>query len=236
MRILIAENDASSRKLLIHLIKALPNFKIVGVASTGEDLIRLTASEKPDLAIVDIGLPLLDGMAAVKISKEILPSLQIIFVTGNDDLALEAFDVKAIDYILKPIEWKRLYGALERALQLFNQANSENKSTPKDLMIKHHNTLEFIPLDEIIFIEREERKSKIHTLSKMYTTSESLMSLEEKLDSRFIASHRSYLINLEFLTKIETKGQMYLAYFKNYDGVAKVSKNQLANLQNRKSI
>jgi two-component system, LytTR family, response regulator len=235
MRVLISEDDATSRKLLKHLILLLPNYQIVGEVENGEDLIQSVMKEKPDIALVDIGLPLLSGMEAVKTCKTILPSLQVIFITGHDEYALEAFDVNAIDYIVKPIERNRLYGALERAASMAAQSHRQG-SLKKDLMIKQHNQMVFVPLDEVLFIERAERKAVIHTLHKKYEMNEALTNLESILDSRFIASHRSYLINLEALTRIETAGQNYKAYFKNYQETAKISKNKLAELQKYKSL
>lgn len=236
MKVLIAEDDAASRKLLRHFIGNLPNFKVVGEAANGEELIHYVTKEKPDIALVDIGMPLLNGMEAVKSCKEFLPSLQVIFITGHDDYAVEAFSVRAVDYILKPIERNRLYAALERAAQAFS-ANADKEMTfKKDLMIKQQKAITFIPLDEILFIERIDRKTVIHTINQKFETNEALASFEETLDSRFMASHRSYIINLDFLTRIETVGQMYKAYFKNYDETAKVSKHKLAELQHCKSF
>jgi two-component system, LytTR family, response regulator len=235
MKVLISEDDAASRKLLKHLILLLPNYQIVGEVENGEELIQRVMTEKPDIALVDIGLPLLNGMEAVKTCKKFLPSLQVIFITGYDEYALEAFDVNAIDYIMKPIERNRLYGALERAASMTVQSQSHG-SVKKDLMIKQHNQMIFVPLDEVLFIERAERKAVIHTLHKKYEMNEALTNLESILDSRFIASHRSYLINMEALTRIETAGQNYKAYFKDYQETAKISKNKLAELQKYKSL
>ncbi|MDM5328670.1 LytTR family DNA-binding domain-containing protein [Neobacillus sp. CF12] len=238
MKVLIAEDNAPSRKLLKHLIKSVPNYQFVGEAVNGEDLINKVMMEKPDIVLVDINMPLLNGMEAVKSCKKILPTLQVIFITGHDEYALEAFGVNAIDYIVKPIERGRLYSALERAAAFAKQTGTVPPSAPvkKDLMIKQRNQYSFIPLDEIIFIERADRKSVIHMVNQKIELNEALTDLEEILDSRFVGSHRSYIINLQYLTKIEAAGQTYHAYFKNYEETAKVSKNKLAELQKCKSL
>jgi two-component system, LytTR family, response regulator len=238
MKVLIAEDHAPSRKLLKHLIKLLPDYQIVGEAVNGEELIKMAMIEKPDIALVDINMPLIDGMEAMKSCKEIVPSLQVIFITGHDEYALAAFGVNAIDYIVKPIERGRLYSALERAAALIRHSTPLPKqpSVKKDLMIKQQNQYSFIPLDEMIFIERADRKTVIHTIHKKYQLYEPLTNLEEVLDSRFIGSHRSYIINLHYLTRIEASGQSYKAYFKNYEETAKVSKNKLEELQKNKSL
>ncbi|MCM3726568.1 LytTR family two component transcriptional regulator [Neobacillus bataviensis] len=237
MRVLIAEDHAPSRKLLKHLIKPLQSYEMVGEAVNGEDLICKVMIEKPDIILVDINMPLLNGMEAVKSCKKVVPSLQVIFITGHDEFALEAFSVNAIDYIVKPIDRDRLYAALGRAAALAKTpAESERPTVKKDLMVKQSNRFSFIPLDDIIFIERADRKAVIHTIDQKIEVNEALTNLEELLDSRFVASHRSYIINLQYLKRIETAGQTYKAYFKNYEETAKVSKNKLAELQKNKSL
>ncbi|MEO2078127.1 MAG: LytTR family DNA-binding domain-containing protein [Bacillus sp. (in: firmicutes)] len=238
MKVLIAEDHEPSRKLLKHMINLVPDYQIVSEAVNGEELINIVMIEKPDIALVDINMPLLDGLEAVKSCKKIVPSLQVIFITGHDEYALEAFGVNAIDYIVKPIERGRLYSALERAASMIKHTTTLQiqQSVKKDLMIKQQNQYSFIPLDEIIFIERADRKTVIHTINKKYQLNEPLTNLEEVLDSRFIGSHRSYIINLQFLTRIEATGQSYKAYFKNYEETAKVSKNKLEELQKNKSL
>lgn len=237
MKVLIADDNASSRKLLKHLIKTVPNLQVVGESANGEELISKVMIERPDIALVDIHMPLLNGMEAVKSCKKIVPALQVIFITGHDEYALEAFDVNAIDYIVKPIDRTRLFAALDRAAAFsMPPADRQSPLMKKDLMVKQHNHYSFIPLDEIIFIERAERKAVIHTIEQKIELNEALTNLEEILDTRFVASHRSYIINLQHLTRIEASGQSYNAYFKNYDETAKVSKNKLAELQKNKSL
>lgn len=236
MKVLIAEDNSSSRKLLRHFIKDLPDFQIVEEATNGEELIHYVMKEKPDIALVDIGMPLLNGMEAVKSCRKLLPSLQVIFITGHDEYALEAFDVSAVDYIVKPIERMRLYTALDRAAKVANLINKDDLPLKKDLMIKQHNHITFIPLEDILFIERVDRKSVIHTKNKKFEMNEALTSIESTLDSRFMASHRAYIINLELLERIEAVGQMYKAYFKNYQETAKISKHKLVELQHYKSL
>jgi two-component system, LytTR family, response regulator len=236
LKVLIAEDDFTSRKLLKRFIDNLPDYKVVGEVANGEEFIRYVMTEKPDIALVDIGMPLLNGMEAVKSCKELFPSLQVIFITGHDEYAVDAFNVRAVDYILKPIERNRLYAALERAARVSNHHINKEMTFKKNLMIKQQNNITFIPLEEILFIERMGRKSVIHTINQKFETNETLTSLDSTLDSRFMTSHRSYIINLELLTRIEVVGQMYKAYFKNYNETAKVSKHKLAELQRYKSL
>ncbi|WP_407267819.1 LytR/AlgR family response regulator transcription factor [Radiobacillus sp. PE A8.2] len=238
MKIVIAEDNASSRKLLKYHISNVPDYQVVGEAANGEELVTIVNAIKPDVVVVDIEMPLLDGMEAVKCCKELLPALQVIFTTGYDQYAIEAFDVSAIDYIIKPIERKRLYSSLEKAAKSVNNKGISYKRNQikKNIMLKQKNNFIFIPLDVIIFIEKVDRKSVIHTLNHKFETYESLTTLENDLDSRFIASHRAFIINIDYLTRIEINGQGYKAHFKHYNGVAKVSKYKLSDLQYFKTL
>lgn len=237
MKVLIAEDDFSSRKLLKHLIETLPDYQIVAEVSDGEALLTAIYKERPDIVLADIGLPLLNGMEAIKSCIDLFEGMQVIFITGSDHYALEAFSVRAIDYILKPIDRTRLYAALKRASSFINHYReiSNKPLFQKDLMIKHNNAILFIPLNQIIFIERVDRKSVIHTENRFYETYDALSSLIEHLDSRFIMCHRSYILNIEHLELIKTYGQSYYGYFKNYEKAAKISKNKLNELQQVKS-
>ncbi|MCL7748596.1 LytR/AlgR family response regulator transcription factor [Halalkalibacter alkaliphilus] len=237
MKVLIAEDDKASRKLLKCFIENLSRFQIAGEAVDGEEFVRLIMNEKPDIAIVDIEMPFLNGMEAVKTCKRLHPSLEVIFTSGYDNYALEAFEVSAVDYIVKPIKRERLFTALERAeTRLYqNRITIEKGHANKDLMIKRNNQITFLSPEEILFIEKSNRKSIIHTEHYKYQTNEPLVSYEYLLDSRFMIAHRSYIINLDHLTKVETVGQMYKAYFKNYPETARISKHKLVELQSLKA-
>ncbi|MGN7299572.1 LytR/AlgR family response regulator transcription factor [Ferdinandcohnia sp. SAFN-114] len=231
MRLLIAEDDLSSRKLVKKLIERFTDYKIVAEATNGEELIKMVIREKPDVALVDIGLPFLNGMEAIKSCKEVIPNLHVIFITGNDEYAIEAFNINAADYIMKPIEFPRLLESLERVKKI----NSEDLNTKKDLMIKYNSCYIFIPMSEIIFIEKNDRKSVIHTTKGQYETYESLSNLENILDQRFLTSHRSNIINMDLLDRIEAVGNMYFVYFKNYKEKAKMTKSKFHILQKYKA-
>lgn len=231
MRLLIAEDDLSSRKFVKKLIERFTDYKIVAEATNGEELIKFVVREKPDVALVDIGLPLLNGMDAIKSCREVIPDLHVIFITGNDEYAVEAFNINAADYIIKPIEFPRLLESLERV----KKSNSADRIKKKDLMIKHNNSYIFIPMGEIIFIERNERKSVIHSTTGKYETNEPLSNLEKILDQRFLTSHRSNIINMDLLDKIEAVGHMYIVYFKNYKDKAKITKSKFHFVQQYKA-
>lgn len=215
INVIIADDDQPSRTILFHFIKMLPEFKIVGEAATGDEFIKLAMKEKPDIALVDISMPGINGLEAVKACKGFSPSLQVIFTTGHDEFAVEAFNLSATDYIVKPVERTRLWIALEKcktAIQLKNQFTKMKQSSNK-LSIKSNNSFMYLDTEEILFIEREGRKTVLQTTKGRFETTESLVELEEKLPKYFYKTHRSYLVNLNRIRKIESSGETYLAFF-----------------------
>lgn len=233
LKVVIADDHGSSRTLLRHFVSLLPHYCVVGEAANGEELVQLILKEKPNIALVDINMPNLDGMEAVKSCKELLPDLQVIFTTGCDEFAVEAFKIAAADYIVKPIEPPRLFGALEKARKLLQLQGASEKKKGKRLDIKLQNSVLFLPMEEILFIEKESRKTIIHTKNEKYETNESLSELESRLDYYFFKTHRSYVINLKKVIKIESVGETYWARFLGCDKVAYISKLKINEVQKK---
>ncbi|MFV2047038.1 LytTR family DNA-binding domain-containing protein [Metabacillus litoralis] len=236
MKVVIAEDDLPSRKILSLFLSKMPSYQIVGEANNGEELIRYIVTEKPDIALVDIELPLINGMDAIKSCKKLLPNLQIIFITGNDEYALEAFGVNAVDYIIKPIEFDRFKHALQRASHMVIKEEElvEDPSSKKQenkLVLKYYNNITVIPTNDIYYIEKQERKTFIHTSNKVYQSSLSLEELLDKLPDNFVQSHRSNIVNVSQIEYIESHGQTYFAKFSGYKEPARISKLQLKSIQ-----
>lgn len=236
LRVILADDDISSRLLLTHFIQLIPDYVIVGEAANGEDLIKLIMQEKPDIALVDIDMPNISGMEAVKACKDIQPFLQVIFTTCYDEYAVEAFNLAATDYVVKPIERARLFVALDKAKQTIQltkkQEESIRESTNK-LQIKSNQSILYLSIEDILFIEREGRKTILQTINKRYETTESLQELEGKLPTSFFRTHRSYIVNLKKIERIESSGETYLACFSNKEKAAHISKlkvNEVFNI------
>lgn len=232
MNVIIADDDLSSRTILSQFMQLLPEYKIIGEVSSGEELIDLVMVKLPDIILVDINMPGLNGVEAVKSCKKILPSLQVIFITGYDEFAVDAFNLSATDYIVKPIERSRLYIALEKAkksLELQKLQNIQRGSNR--LAIKSNNAVIYLSFDDILYIEKEGRKTIIHTSNDQFDTTIPLQELEVKLPKDFYKTHRSYVINLNKINKIKHSGNTYLAFFNKTEKVAYISKLKINDVQ-----
>jgi two-component system LytT family response regulator len=231
--VVIADDDHSSRKILQGFLQLLPQFEVIDEVPSGNDLITSVMKNRPDIVLVDIGMPGISGMDAVKTLRELTPSLHVIFTTGYDSFAVEAFDVSAVDYVVKPINLSRLKQALDKATELVKKTNEpklQNRSLEK-LLVKKQNAIYFISVSDVIFIERIDRKTIIHTFEENYESYEPLSEWEEKLGVNFYKAHRSYIVNLDLIERIESSGETYIAYFKNYAKHAYISKQKVNQVQ-----
>jgi two-component system, LytTR family, response regulator len=226
IKVIIADDDLSSKTLLCYFIELLPEFKVVGKAANGQELIELVKKEKPDVVLVDIQMPGINGVEAAKVCKEMFPALKVIFTTGSDEFAVEAFNLSAIDYIVKPIEKIRLFIALEKAKQSlqFVEKKEARVFSKSKLAIKSNHSFLYILIEDILYIEKVGRKSIIHTENHQFETLESLQEIEERLPEFFYKTHRSYLVNLRKVVKIEAFGETYVADFARTKKVAYISK------------
>ncbi len=237
-KVIIADDNADSREIIAEFIEYLPDFTVVAVASDGKDVIEQVMKHKDvDVVLVDIRMPKLNGVEAIKICKEYVPHLKFIFITGYDDYAVEAFTISAVDYIVKPVESERFYKALDRVRKSSNVPEERMKRIPEEhmkrIVVRNKKLTFYIPTDEILFIEKNGKEALVHTIEKTYVTLETLDSIEKKLNHSFFQSHRSYIINLNKISHIETSGRTYLAYFLHYDKSAHISKHKISNVQQK---
>lgn len=243
IEVVIADDDEASLKLVDILLKMEDGFNVVAKAVNGEDLVDKVMEHEPHLAIVDISMPKLNGFDAIKKCIESQPDLKVIFITGITDHAADAYEIDAVDYIVKPMQPERLKEALSKAR---NQITTEERvkqqqreiqlqqyadQIPKKLMIRNESvySISLVPLEDIIYIQKEKngKKSFVHTKDMVYEMNDSVSSLLNKLDYRFIQTHRSIIVNVNFIKEVIPKGTVYQIEFQNYDKVAALSKTYL---------
>ncbi|WP_096155089.1 MULTISPECIES: LytR/AlgR family response regulator transcription factor [Bacillus] len=234
-KIVIADDDDLSRKILHHFVSLFPNYEIVAEAERGDQLVELVKKQKPDIILVDINMPVMDGVEAVKECRKFATNVQVIFTTGYDEFAVEAFNISVADYLVKPIERIRLYKALEKAkisLTVHESIQQIKNRTPVDkLTIKSQNSIAYVPVDEILFIEKVARKTIIHLRESSLETTDSLQDLEQKLPEYFYKTHRSYIVNLRKIIRIESLGETFVANFTSSKKVAYISKLKITEVQ-----
>jgi two-component system LytT family response regulator len=206
MRVIIVDDEPLARQRLRHLLSKADDMEIVGEGSTGHDAIALIESLAPDLVFLDIQMPDLDGLTAIAhVPAAARP--QVIFVTAHDTYAHQAFDVDALDYLLKPFSVERFEEALGRARRRFSSGQGEGpqiasllsmlraEPKPHRLVAKSGDNVSFIRFDEIDWIESAGNYARVHAGAEAHLIRETMKNLEVRLDQRFIRVHRSTIVN-----------------------------------------
>ena len=247
IRAVIADDDSASLRLLEIFTNMINNVNLVGKAVDGDELKKVIEETKPDLAIVDINMPGMSGFKAIEESLKHQPDLLVIFVTGIGKYAVDAFKIRAVDYIVKPVNLKKL----EDAVQLANDRLFVKKERKRDeeiikkgenngsenLVIKDSKyAILRLPFDTIIYIEKEKnaKKVSIYTENQQYITNETVSTLFEMLDDRFVRVQRSIIINTQKVKEIipvtKKKNTTYQVKFKNIDNSIMASRNHITDV------
>lgn len=231
IRTLIVDDEAPARKELIYSLKKFGEIEIVGEASHGIEAIELNDKLKPDLIFLDIQMPKLNG---IEVAKKILDSNHkpyIVFVTAYEKYAIDAFEVNAMDYILKPITEERLEKGMEKILAKVKKVEKigiRNRENSNKICAYTNGKLIPIDLKEIIYVTVEDKNTVIFSTKGKYEVNYTLGELSEKLNSpTFFRSHKSFLINLDYIEFIEPWfNSTFNVVLKNVDIKIPVSRGQ----------
>ena len=209
MRILIVDDENLARQRLRDLIGDIGDHTIVGEALNGSEAIEKTITLKPDLLLMDIRMPVMDGLEAAMHLMAINNPPQVIFTTAYDQHALEAFEVNAVDYLLKPVRKERLASALQKAtpvstktLKQVNRAQEE-PSVRTHVSVHMRGRISLIPVQDIIYFIADNKYVTIRTAREQHLIEESLVSLEEEFGDMFLRIHRGALVNTRYLKGME---------------------------------
>ena len=203
MRVLIADDEPIAREILREHVDAIAGLEFAGEASTGAEAISRIFDLRPDVVLLDLQMPELDGLSVVRsLTGERSPL--IIFVTAYENHALAAFEVGAIDYLLKPVRRERLEKAIEKARRQLKPAPSTTPTeTLRKIVGRRGTDLYLLDPAEIIAFQADGELVHIVTTAQRYLSDHSLKTLDEKLEhTRFRRIHRSTIINTDHIRKI----------------------------------
>lgn len=253
IRSIVVDDELPAREELIYILQSFEEIEIVGEASHGMEALELNRKLKPDLIFLDIQMPKINGIdVAGKILKEShIPF--VVFVTAYEEYALQAFEVNAIDYILKPISIERLSKTVEKIINNTNIEKSNylgklNKLI-QDLRVNERETGtkisvsangKLIPLDsaEIIYATIENKNTIIFSEKGKFETNYTLGELSRKLNrANFFRCHKSYLVNLDLIEVIEPWfNSTFNLKLKNIKDKIPVSRSQSKEFKNIMNI
>ena len=204
IRTLIVDDQLLAREMLRRMLKDEPDIEVVGMPASGPEAVEAIHSLSPDLVFLDVRMPELDGFGVLaQIDPSRMPA--IIFVTANDDFALRAFDVHAVDYLVKPCTKERFHTALQRARRQIqrNEAGATQQRLTallEDLKAQPR-LAERLP--DIDWVEAADNYVKLHVGSEAHMLRETMTSLENKLPAeRFLRISRSAMVNIEQIKEL----------------------------------
>ncbi len=239
MKILIVDDEQLARTRLKGLLHGHTQYEVIGEAGNGHIAIKQYEALKPDIVLMDIRMPGMDGIETAMHLAGLDNPPAVIFITAFNDHALEAFEAQAVDYLLKPVREERLLQALDRAsrpnqaqLVSVNVDEDNQPSSRTHIMVKTHGKANLIPVVNIFYFQADQKYTLIHHHEGNALFEESLKSLEEEFAGRFVRIHRNALVATSCIRGIEKnrEGQWQLL-FRDIDEKLEISRRHLSGVK-----
>lgn len=214
LRVLIVDDEAPARSRLRDLLGDIaPSCAnvVVGMAANGVEALRLLEAEHADVVLADIRMPAMDGVELARHLARRTPPLPVIFVTAYDQYAVEAFELAAVDYLLKPVRAERLQAALGK-LRLRQGPSDQTLAALSPNARRHFSVSErgrilLLPVADVIYLKAELKYVTARTAERGYLLDESLVQLEQEFPQRLLRLHRNCLVAREAVRGVERVGE-----------------------------
>ena len=218
LRVAVVDDEPPARMVLREYLEQEQDIAIVAECANGFEAVKAVAEQKPDLLILDVQMPKLDGFEVLELVGR---DTAVIFATAYDEYALKAFDVHAVDYLLKPFSRERLHEAIERARQRLAKGERSSIAAPdlsaaarpagtrlSRIVIRDGADVHVVPIERIDYIEAQDDYIAVHTGGRALLKDQTMANVETQLDPRrFVRIHRSFLLNLDRLARLEATGK-----------------------------
>lgn len=218
IRVLIVDDEELARDRIASLLAEQNDVEVVGTCADGPSAVETIERERPDLVFLDVQMPGMDGFEVIEnLDRDHVPA--VVFVTAHDAHAIRAFEIHALDFLLKPFDQTRFEKALERAraqlsrdksstidsrlVSLLEELRDERKY-PERLIVKSSGRVFFVRAEDIDWVEASGNYVKIHTKGEAHLLRESMKNMEAKLDPKtFVRIHRSAIVNIDRIKELE---------------------------------
>lgn len=219
----VVDDDPLGRARLRDLMSEVPLLELIGEAADAQTAVRVVEELKPDVVFLDIEMP---GGSGLEVARRIGHLCAVVFTTAYSQYAVTAFELSAVDYLLKPFGAERFREAAERALASLAREGSESRAgrlksaiDPGDtftrVFVRERDAILPISVDRIIRIEAEGDYVMIHTRERSYLVRLRMQDLEDRLGDRFLRVHRAHLVNMDQVSRFEPQGDTRLAVVMN---------------------
>jgi two-component system, LytTR family, response regulator len=216
VRTIVVDDEPLARDRLVKLLRDEQDIEVIGEAANGREAIQLVRKERPALVFLDVQMPELDGFGVLaELSEEERPA--VVFVTAYDKFALKAFDVHAIDYLLKPFDKERFQTALHRALDHLSRQKPQAihdqlsallqelrpASQPDRIAVKSDGRVVFVKASDIDWVEAADNYVSLHVGKDSHLLRETMTSIESRLPKQFLRISRSTIVNTERIKELQ---------------------------------
>jgi len=236
---IIVEDELPAREELKYFLNEEKEIKLIAEFDNPLDTLNFLENNTADVIFLDINMPDMNGISLGKIITKMYPDIKIVFITAYKDYAVDAFEIKAFDYLLKPYSESRIKNLLKSLTNIKTEnTNSVKNTNLKKITVNIGERLYVISLNDIDYIEASEKETLIFSNEKKYVSKIKISKWEEMLKGdNFYRCHRSFIVNLDKITEIEQWfNSSWIIKIKNYVTAIPVSRNNIKELKKLFSV
>lgn len=237
MNILIVDDEKPARDRLARMVSGLQDHTLVGEAVNGLEALGMAQSLQPDIVLMDIRMPGMDGIEAARHIAQLENPPAVVFTTAYSDHALEAFETHAVDYLLKPVKQERLQAAISAAMRPTRAHAVVNEKLLSGLEARQHicarvrGSLVLVPVEDIYYFHAEQKYVTVRHVEGEVLIEEPLKNLETEFSERFHRIHRNALVNLSWISGLQAHNDRYQVIFRDIDQTLEISRRHLPGLR-----
>jgi two-component system, LytTR family, response regulator AlgR len=238
LKVLIVDDEPPARERLRSLLAEIADVEVVGEAVNGHEALKETHDRAPDVVLLDVRMPGMDGLEAARHLNVLEEPPAVIFTTAYDQYAVEAFDANAVGYLLKPVRKEQLAASLARAgrltraqLQRLAAAGEERRG---HIAARHREGVRLIPIEEVQYFLADQKYTTVRHLKGEDLIEDSLRLLESEFGTAFVRIHRNTLVGVKYLERIErTADGQYFVRLRGCEATLQVSRRMAGELKER---
>ena len=239
LKVLIVDDEPPARERLRSLLAEIADVEVIGEAVNGHEALRETHDLAPDVVLLDVRMPGMDGLEAARHLNVLEEPPAVIFTTAYDKYAVEAFDAHAVGYLLKPVRKEQLAASLARAgrvtrAQLQRLAAAAGEERRSHIAARHREGLRLIPIEEVQYFLADQKYTTVRHVNGEDLIEDSLRLLESEFGAAFVRIHRNALVGVKYLERIERNADgQYFVRLRGCEAPLQVSRRMAGELKER---
>ncbi len=237
MKILIVDDEKPARDRLVRMVGELDSHQLVGEAVNGLEALGMAQSLEPDIVLLDIRMPGMDGIEAARHIAKLDEPPAVIFVTAFSDHALEAFETHAVDYLLKPVKQERLQAAMDASIRPTRAQTTKSNGVLSGLEPRQHicarvrGSLVLVPIENIYYFHAEQKYVTVRHTEGEVLIEDALKGLEAEFGDRFYRIHRNALVSLIRLAGMRSENDGHRVSFREIEDTLEISRRHLPGVR-----